>query len=177
MDILFANAWYWIIGGALLAGLEILVPGIFLLWIGLGAVVVGLLLAAFPGLSDAWQLLIFAGAMLASIGIGVFVQRRGRSAPNATQLNCELSNMVGRTFIAVDDFIVGHGRVRVGDTTYSAVSTEPVAANSTVRVMAIDGNRLRVLPYQEPDSAHPHPFPSAHLPQAGGKADGARVVP
>lgn len=148
MESVFANPWYWIVGGAVLAGLEILAPGVFLLWIGLGAVTVGLLLTAFPDLPLAWQLLIFAGSMVASIGTGFLIQRHGRSEQTTAPLNRELNGMIGRTLIAVDDFTVGRGRVRVGDTTYSAVSTEPISAGSEVRVMAIDEGRLRVLPHQ-----------------------------
>jgi len=147
METLFANPWYWIVGGAVLAGLEIVVPGVFLLWIGLGAVVVGLLLTTFPDLPMTWQLLIFAGSMIASIGTGFFIQRHGRSEQTAAPLNREMDGMVGRTLIAVDDFVAGRGRVRVGDTTYPAVSTEPISSGSEVRVLAIDEGRLRVLPH------------------------------
>jgi inner membrane protein len=51
---------------------------VFLLWIGLGAVVVGLSVLIAPDLSMAWQLLVFAGAMLGSIGFGFVVQRSSR---------------------------------------------------------------------------------------------------
>jgi inner membrane protein len=150
MEALFANPWYWIIGGAVLAGLEIVVPGVFLLWIGLGAVVVGLLLTAFPELPLAWQLLIFAGSMVVSIGAGFLIQRHGRSAQTAAPLNQELAGLVGRTVVAAGDFEVGRGRVKVGDTTYAAVSAEAVTAGSTVRVLAIDEGRLRVVPETPP---------------------------
>jgi membrane protein implicated in regulation of membrane protease activity len=145
MATLFANPWYWIIAGAVLAGLEIVVPGVLLLWIGLGAVLVGLLLAAIPDLPLAWQLLVFAGAMIASISSGFFLQRHGRSAQAASPLNRELEGLVGRQLLAAVDFSVGQGRVRVGDTTYPAIGEDSIAAGTSVRVVAIDAGRLRVI--------------------------------
>ena len=76
--------------GALIAGLEILVPGVFLLWIGFGALAVGLALMVAPELSFAWQMLLFAMAMLSSLGLGFAVQRRGR-VEGAPMLNQDLA--------------------------------------------------------------------------------------
>jgi membrane protein implicated in regulation of membrane protease activity len=142
---LFANPWYWIIAGTLIAGLEILVPGVFLLWIGLGALLVGLLLSAFPDLSLTLQLLVFAFGMVGSIGAGYFVQRHSRSGQDLAPLNHELDGLVGLTLFAASDFELGRGRVRVGDTTYSAVSDDPLGAESAVRVVGIEDGRLRVI--------------------------------
>lgn len=150
MASLFANPWYWIIGGTIIAGLELIVPGVFMLWIGLGALAVGLLLTAFPDLPMSWQFLIFAGAMISSIGSGFLLQRVGRNKQADAPLNQELAGFVGRVLIAADDFAVGRGRVRVGDTTYAALSTEAIAAGDEVQVIAIESGRLRVEPHQNP---------------------------
>lgn len=145
LEQLFVSPWYWIIAGTLLMGLEILVPGVFVLWIGLGALVVGIVLALFPEASLAWQLVLFAVAMLASIGTGFLIQRRGRNAPDAANaLNQERNAMRGHSYAAIDDFSGGHGRIRVGDGSYAAVSDDAVRAGEIVTVTAIDGGRLVV---------------------------------
>ncbi|HPB76437.1 MAG TPA: NfeD family protein [Chromatiaceae bacterium] len=140
---MLSSAWLWFIGGLLLVGGEIVLPGVYLLWIGLGAFVVGLLLALFPELSLTWQLVIFALAMLGTISLGFVIQRRGLS-PAPTELNQELQGLVGNHYVAASDFQVGKGRVRVGDTTYGAVSDDAIQAGDTVKVVAVVLGRLRV---------------------------------
>ncbi len=145
MEQLFAAPWYWVIAGVVLMGFEILLPGVFLLWIGLGALVVGMVLLAVPDLTLGGQLLLFAASMLTSIGTGFWVQRHGRSEQHERPLNQELQGLVGRRLAAASDFAQGRGRVRVGDTTYAAQCDAPVAAGDTVRVTAIESGRLQVV--------------------------------
>ncbi len=52
--------WHWLILSVLLVILEIFSPGVFLIWMGLAAGLVGLLLLAFPELGWHYQLLGFA---------------------------------------------------------------------------------------------------------------------
>lgn len=63
MAALLANPWLWRSLGAVLMALELLLPGLYLLWARLGALVVGLLLALFPDLPVPTQLLLFALTM------------------------------------------------------------------------------------------------------------------
>ena len=135
--------WLWFIGGLLLIGGEIVLPGVYLLWIGLGALVVGVLVAVFPDLGLTWQLVSFALAMLGTVSLGFVIQRRG-APPAAGELNQELHALVGQRFVAASDFQVGVGRVRVGDTTYAAVSAEAIQAGDAVAVMAVVAGRLKV---------------------------------
>lgn len=143
METLFDSPWIWIIAGAVIAGLEIVVPGVFLLWIGLGAFAVGLILTLAPDLPLAWQMLIFAVAMLSSIGLGFAIQRRSK-AEGAPMLNQDLQAMIGRRYVALADFEAGRGRIRVADTSFAVVSDDPIKQGELVEVTAIDGARPRV---------------------------------
>ena len=51
--------WLWLIGGLLLAIAEMLVPGVFLIWIGVAALVTGAATWAF-GLGEPGQFALFA---------------------------------------------------------------------------------------------------------------------
>ena len=143
METLFDSPWIWMIAGVVIAGLEILVPGVFLLWIGLGAFAVGLILTLAPELPLAWQMLIFAVAMLSSIGLGFAIQRRSK-AEGAPMLNQDLQAMIGRRYVALADFEAGRGRIRVADTSFAVVSDDPIKQGELVEVTAIDGARPRV---------------------------------
>ncbi|MGY6645290.1 MAG: NfeD family protein [Salinarimonas sp.] len=144
MEALFDSPWIWIIAGAVIAGLEIVVPGVFLLWIGLGALAVGLILTLAPDLPLAWQMLIFAVAMLSSLGLGFAIQRRSK-AEGAPMLNQDLQAMIGRRYVALADFEAGRGRIRVADTSFAVVSDDAVKEGELVEVTAIDGARPRVI--------------------------------
>ena len=62
------SAWLWIIGGLVLAGAEILLPGIFLIWLGLAALLTGLGAALLPMPWQA-QVLVWAVLSLASVAL------------------------------------------------------------------------------------------------------------
>jgi membrane protein implicated in regulation of membrane protease activity len=141
----FDWTWGWIIVGAAIAGLEILVPGMYLLWIGLGAVAVGVVLARYPELSLAWQMLVFAVSMVSSIGIGFWIQRRSGRTKHARFLNRELKAMIGQSYIAIAPFTVGHGRIKVQDSSYAAISDEAIEAGDVVKVIAIEDGRPKVV--------------------------------
>lgn len=143
MEVIFDVPWIWVIAGTIIAGLEIVAPGIFLLWIGIGAIVVGLVLTLAPNLPLAWQMLLFAVSMLLSIGTGFATQRRGK-AEDAPLLNRDLEAMIGRRYSALGDFKAGRGRIRVADTSFAAVSDDPIKNGELVEVTVIDGARPRV---------------------------------
>lgn len=141
----FNWTWGWIIAGVIVAGLEILIPGIYLMWIGLGAFVVGLILTLLPGLPLGWQMLVFAVSMLSSVGFGFWIQRRSGRTPHAMFLNEEMKAMVGHTYIAIAPFAVGRGRIKVQDSSYAAISDEEILAGDAVEVIAIEDGWPKVV--------------------------------
>src|SRR3546814_12733666 len=58
--------WGWLVFAALLAMGEVVIPGVFLIWVALAAAVTGLVALAFP-ISVPLQLLLFAGLCLLSV--------------------------------------------------------------------------------------------------------------
>ncbi len=150
---MFNNAWLWIIVGVMIMGLEIVIPGVYLIWIGMGGIVAGIALALLPDLSLAWQFLIFAAAMLASLGLGFFVQRRsGAATAENGALNREREAMVGMRYVALSDFRLGRGRIRVGDTSYAARGADDIRDGMTVEVVAIENGDLVVRKAAPPPS-------------------------
>lgn len=144
LENLFLSPWYWLIGGLIVAGLEIVVAGVFLLWIGLGAMLVGLLLLLVPGMSLTTQLLLFAVTMFASIGLGFIIQRRSGESSDAQGMNQELQALVGRHCEAASDFATGRGRIRVGDTTYAALGDAGIRAGELVQIVSAESAAITV---------------------------------
>src|ERR1700753_1126363 len=60
------GTWNWLIFGVILMALELLVPGVFLFWLGLAALLVGLLSFA---IHPSWQVQILMFAIFAAAAV------------------------------------------------------------------------------------------------------------
>ena len=60
LGISFLSDWGWVICGILMMMAEFAIPGIFMIWIGIGAVLTGIICMFLPDLFVSVQLLIFA---------------------------------------------------------------------------------------------------------------------
>ena len=64
--------WGWLVFAALLAMGEVVIPGVFLIWVALAAALTGLVALAFP-VSIPLQLLLFAGLCLLVIAAAIIL--------------------------------------------------------------------------------------------------------
>jgi membrane protein implicated in regulation of membrane protease activity len=138
------DAWAWIILGLVLIGLEMLAPGVFLVWLGLAAVATGLVDAAF-GLSWQASTLLFAGFALAAVLAGRSLSRPAVQKDDASALNRRGEALVGRVFTLDSPIVGGEGRVRVADSSWRVTGPDR-PAGSNVRVVRVDGVTLVVEP-------------------------------
>jgi membrane protein implicated in regulation of membrane protease activity len=134
--------WLWTIGGVLLLIAEIIAPGVFLVWIGIAAIVTGLFALLF-GIGVAGQLGLFAlYAVLAVMAGRRFYAVKGIEH-TGTGLNNPSARMIGRRVVVVQPVDEDSGRVRVGDSEWSARGG-PAQPGDRVRVTAVEGNCLIV---------------------------------
>lgn len=137
--------WSWMVLGLILLGAEILVPGIFLIWIGIAALAVGALsLALWPFAFWTWQVqvIVFLVLALASALAGRAFMR-GRDVSDEPLLNRRAAQLVGRTATLGEPIVNGRGRIRIDDTTWR-VSGPDLGVGATVRVIRADGGELVV---------------------------------
>ena len=69
--------WHWWIVGLLLMAVEAFLPGAFFLWMGLAALVVGVLLFALPGMGLVLQVALFALFAIGSAALWRQLRPRG----------------------------------------------------------------------------------------------------
>ncbi len=142
-SILWLGAWGWVILGLVLIGGEVLAPGVFLIWLGLAALLTG----AVVGITDiGWQVaaLVFAGFSLVSVFAGRLLTRhRGEEPDAATGLNDRGRQLIGRVFRLEATMTGGEGRVRVGDSSWRITGPE-LLAGSEIRVVRVEGATLVV---------------------------------
>lgn len=134
--------WLWAIGGILLLSLEILVPGVFLVWIGIAAIVTGIFALLF-GIGLAGQLGLFALYSILAVMIGrrFYAVRSDDSIDSS--LNDRAAQLVGRRVLVVQEVDEDSGRVRVGDSEWSARGG-PAQPGERVRITGVEGNCLIV---------------------------------
>ena len=140
--------WHWFafVGVALL--LEMIVPGIFFMFVATGAAIVGAILFFVPDLSLTWQFLTFVSVSVVAAYVGRkylvrFQRRRGVAATE--KLNQRGTEHVGRTIVLVEPIVGGRGRARVGDSTWTVTGPD-APAGTMVEVIASSGVELRVRP-------------------------------
>ena len=134
--------WAWIIAGAILLALELAVPGAFMMWLGLAAVLVG-------GLSFviawSWQAQCVAFAVLALLSVPLW-RRFARQVDPQTEaplLNRRTEALIGRVFTLDKPIVDGVGAIRIDDTVWRVTGPD-CPAGSRVRVAHTDGANLTV---------------------------------
>ena len=137
------GAWAWIILGVLLIGVELLAPGAFFVWLGLAAIVTGLL-DALLGLSWQTAALLFALLSVGAVILGRFVTRSTmQPETQAAPLNQRGQSLVGRVFTLETPIKDGEGRIRVDDSSWRVTGADRFAG-AKVRVVRIEGSTLVV---------------------------------
>ncbi len=131
--------WHWLAVGLLLVALEMATPGgFFVLFFGVAALVVGVLVALDLG-GPLWvQLLAFS--VLSTVSLLLFRNPllRRMKLDRGTD---DLDNLTGEPATAAEDFAPGgNGRVELRGTVWSARNggQAPIARGARVRVVAVD---------------------------------------
>jgi hypothetical protein len=137
------SGWGWLVLGALLFALEVLVPGFYLAWFGVAGFCVGGLLFLVP-LENPWPLASFCGFSLLSVLIGraLWGSHRQLRTDNPL-LNQRGRQLIGQTLILADPIEGGRGRAKVGDTLWT-VTGPNLPAGHLVRVKDAEGTILTV---------------------------------
>jgi membrane protein implicated in regulation of membrane protease activity len=142
--------WLWLIGGVVLLIAELIAPGFFLIFIGAAAIVTGFAALLLP-IPIALQFALFAVLAFVSARYGgrrAYSMRYDYSADPL--LNDRAQRMLGKIVVATQPVDAHSGRVRVGDSEWSARGG-PAAPGDRVRIVDVEGNCLRV----EPEHALP----------------------
>ncbi|MEP6899243.1 MAG: NfeD family protein [Rhodanobacter sp.] len=135
---------WWILALLLIAS-ELLLPGYFLLWIGLAAAAMGVVLWLVPSLGLLAQAVLFALLAFAACFVYAKWLRPGleRRAPGSERLNRRAEQMIGQRYDLVEPIVNGRGKARVGDGQW-LVSGPDLPVGSTIEVLSVDGTTLKV---------------------------------
>jgi membrane protein implicated in regulation of membrane protease activity len=136
--------WSWIVAGLILLALELVVPGGFLLWMGVAGLVTGGL-ALFQPIDWPLQWLIFGVLSLVAITLWLRWQR-GRKAPSDSPfLNRRADRFTGQESVLDEPIVDGFGRLVLDDTVWR-ISGPNLPAGQRVRITGNSGTVLTVEP-------------------------------
>ena len=136
--------WIWLGLGLLLAALEIVVPGVYLIWLAVAAITTGLIAFVFD-LGLPFQIVNFVFlSLIAAFSAKRFLRDRPIVSSDPL-LNNRGGRLVGETAIVTQAFDGGTGRVRHGDSEWLARGPD-IAAGERVRITGSDGSLLLVEP-------------------------------
>jgi inner membrane protein len=134
--------WVWFVAAVVLAGGELALPGIFLIWLAGAAAVTGVITWA-TGISWEAQLAVFAVLGVVSVYIGRAWFKRNPIQTEDTGLNKRGDRMVGEIVTVVEAISSGQGKVQIGDSPWLAKGSDS-SVGSKVRIIRVDGTTVVV---------------------------------
>ncbi|RFC67429.1 MULTISPECIES: NfeD family protein [Mesorhizobium] len=129
--------WNWTVFGVILLTLEIFAPGVFLLWIGIAALIVGAIsLALWDAAFWTWhvQMLLFLALSLISAYVGKRIMASRSEQSDQPLLNRRGDQLIGRVATLIEPIENGRGRVKLGDTMWRVAGPD-LPAGARVRVV------------------------------------------
>lgn len=145
----FVVPWHWMALGAVLIGLEILVPGTLLMWFGIAAILTGIVLAIVD-IGFAMQVLAFGVFSV----LVIFPARKlalsvmAKDDVDASTLNQRGAEMVGRRVTITEPIVNGAGAAKFGDTRWSVRSDSALEAGAVAVIVRVEGATLHVEPVE-----------------------------
>lgn len=139
--------WSWMVLGFVLLILEVMAPGVFLLWIGIAAIIVGALsLALWDVAFWTWQLqtVVFAVLSVVCAVVGKRIYDGRDTQSDQPLINRRGSQLIGRTATLAEPIREGRGRIQLGDTLWRIAGPDlPIGAR--VRVVAASDADLELI--------------------------------
>lgn len=137
--------WNWMILAVILLVFEMLLPGIYFLWLGFAAAFVGAVVGAVD-MSWQWQVALFAVFSIVAVVLShTLLKRAGMEDTDEPNLNKRAHQNIGRVAMLVDPIKGGRGRINLGDTFWQ-VKGPDLPVNAEVKIVGVDGTVLEVVP-------------------------------
>ena len=140
--------WYWVVAGVALLICELAIPVFVLIWLGLSAIVVGLLLAVLPSIGLTAQLALW---LVLSIVLVVYWFKVFKPNQHKTRAGMSDNNVIGEVGLltrAVAPFQKGEVRFQkplLGSEIWTCISEQEIASGERVRIVQVEGTLLTIV--------------------------------
>jgi membrane protein implicated in regulation of membrane protease activity len=139
--------WHWAVLGIVLVLAELAIPAFFIIWFGLGGLIVAGALLLAPGLSLVAQIGLWTAASLAMVVAWFKIFKTGE---HKTRIGMADSHVIGEIGMLVQDVApYRNGQVRfqkplMGSDTWACMADEELSSGARVRVTSVEGTLLKV---------------------------------
>lgn len=140
------EGWYWAVAGMVLIMLELVVPSFFILWFGLGALLVAAVMALFE-LSITMQIVLWSISSICMVTLWFRYFKRDR---HKTLIGTSAGDVIGEAGLltrAVAPFEMGVVRFQrpiLGADQWPCMAQESLQAGDRVVIISVKGNYLNV---------------------------------
>ena len=138
----------WVIAGLALSLLELIVPGVYLIWFGFAAFVVSIAVYFMP-LEFTTQLIVFAIAsgIFAVIGVAVYryIFSKAQVPAEYKNLNNTAEQYVGQLVTVAEDAADNRTKVKIGDTYWLASCQKPFKQGDTAKVVGVKDSLILII--------------------------------
>ena len=137
--------WHWIAGGMLLILMELAIPSFFIIWFGLSALLIGVIMLLAP-ISLAAQFTLWG----VTSGAMVYFWFRYFKNPDRTKAGMSQDAFLGETGLIVKEVSeLAKGQIRfqkpiLGSETWPVIADETIPAGERARIVAVMGQTLKV---------------------------------
>ncbi|HQN65104.1 MAG TPA: NfeD family protein [Methylophilus sp.] len=139
--------WIWGAIGLVLLAMEMASGTFYIFWFGVSALCVAVAMAMFPGIPHSIQFAMFAALSISSLAIWKLHYKKADSSSRIGQAQGEEIGRVGIVIEACDKEKVGKIQFTqglMGSREWPAVSDHPIASGAHAKVVAVEGNSLRI---------------------------------
>jgi membrane protein implicated in regulation of membrane protease activity len=135
--------WHWLITGFGFVILEMIMPGVVFLWVGVAAAITGLIMVVQPEMPWEMQMLIFAALSIISTVSGRVWIRNSPTETDQPHLNQRGRQYIGRQFVLDEAIENGTGSIKVDDSNWR-ITGDDAAEGAKIEVTGVDGVVLKV---------------------------------
>ena len=146
-NVLIIEWWHWVLGGLGLVLLELALPSFFVIWFGLGALLVGLSLLALPTLELTAQIALWIITSVVMVVLWFSVFKRSQHKTLIGTAAGEVIGEVGLLVSAVAPFQRGKVRFQrplLGAEEWVCMAETAITAGERVRVVSVEGSFIKV---------------------------------
>ena len=146
-NVLIIEWWHWVLGGLGLVLLVLVLPSFFVIWFGLGALLVGLSMLALPTLSLTAQIALWITTSVMMVGLWFSVFKRSQHKTLIGTAAGEVIGEVGLLVSAVAPFQRGKVRFQrplLGADEWVCMAETAITAGERVRVVSVEGSFIKV---------------------------------
>ncbi|WP_243371143.1 NfeD family protein [Geotalea sp. SG265] len=145
MDILW---WHWLVLGLILIGLELVVPSFTIIWFGLGAVLVSILLALFPACPLPLQIFAWCVASILFTFVWFrFFNPRNKSRTFSGTAKDAVLGQTGLVIRGAEPYAKGAVKFQLpllGADEWPCLADEPLEIGDRVKVVDVEGHVMKV---------------------------------